>query len=101
MWGNAAEPAVLIQAHIARARVLVVTTPDTLNIRQMIATARTLNPPIEIVVRGHNETEAQLLVQEEAATVYIGEQELARAMARDVLERAMAPHSEAGALKAW
>ena len=101
VWGNAAEPAVLIQAHIARARVLVVTTPDTLNIRQMIATARTLNPPIEIVVRGHNETEAQLLVQEEAATVYIGEQELARAMARDVLERAMAPHSEAGALKAW
>jgi CPA2 family monovalent cation:H+ antiporter-2 len=99
VWGNAAEPAVLIQAHIARARVLVVTTPDTLNIRQMIATARTLNPPIEIVVRGHNETEAQLLEQEEAATVYIGEQALAQAMARDVLERAMAPHSELGALK--
>ncbi|MFT4194389.1 YbaL family putative K(+) efflux transporter [Ottowia sp.] len=101
VWGNAAEPAVLIQAHIARARVLVVTTPDTLNIRQMIATARTLNPPIEIVVRGHNETEAQLLEQE-AATVYLAEPALARAMARDVLARAMAPAaSETGGLRPW
>ena len=101
VWGNAAEPAVLIQAHIARARVLVVTTPDTLNIRQMIATARTLNPPIEIVVRGHNETEAQLLEQEEA-TVYLAEPELARAMSRDVLGRAMAPAaSETGGLRPW
>ncbi|MFT3778531.1 MAG: YbaL family putative K(+) efflux transporter [Ottowia sp.] len=104
VWGNAAEPAVLIQAHIARARVLVVTTPDTLNIRQMIATARTLNPPIEIVVRGHNETEAQLLEQE-AAKVYLAEPELARAMSRDVLARAMAPAapvaSETGGLRPW
>ena len=99
VWGNAAEPAVLIQAHIARARVLVVTTPDTLNILQMIETARTLNPPIEIVVRGHNETEAQLLEQEASATVYLSEPELAQAMARDVLGRTTAPPvSVAGAL---
>jgi CPA2 family monovalent cation:H+ antiporter-2 len=88
VWGDAAEPAVLIQAHIARARVLVVATPDALNVRQMIETARTLNPAIETVVRSHNEAEARLLAQEVEATVFLGEHELAQAMARDVLRRA-------------
>ena len=88
VWGDAADPAVLIQAHIARARVLVVATPDALNVRQMIAAARTLNPALDIVIRSHNEEEARLLTQEAAATVFLGEHELAQAMARDVLRRA-------------
>ncbi|MEH3085818.1 MAG: YbaL family putative K(+) efflux transporter [Xylophilus ampelinus] len=86
--GDAADPAVLIQAHIARARLLVIATPDTLNVRQMIDTARTLNPGIEIVLRSHNEEEARLLEQSHAGTVFLGEQELASAMARHVIERA-------------
>ncbi|WP_041943844.1 YbaL family putative K(+) efflux transporter [Variovorax paradoxus] len=88
VWGDAADPAVLIQAHIARARVLVVATPDTLNVRQMIETARTLNPAIQTVIRSHNEQEATLLKQETAVTVFLGEHELAQAMARDVVQRA-------------
>ena len=87
VWGDAADPAVLVQAHIARARVLVVATPDALNVRQMIAVARTLNPEIDVVIRSHNEEEARLLTSEEAATVFLGERELAQAMARDVLRR--------------
>jgi len=90
VWGDAADPAVLIQAHIARARVLVVAIPDTMNVRQMMETARTLNPAIETVIRSHNEEEAQLLTREMAATVFLGEQELAQAMARDVVRRAAA-----------
>ena len=89
VWGDAADPAVLIQAHIARARVLVVATPDTLNVRQMIETARTLNPAIQTVIRSHNEQEAQLLTQDAAVTVFLGEHELAQAMARDVVQRAV------------
>ena len=88
VWGDAAEPSVLIQAHVARARVLVVATPDAMNVRQMIETARTLNPGIETVVRSHNEDEARLLTQEPAVTVFLGEEELAQAMARDVVRRA-------------
>ena len=91
VWGDAAEPAVLIQAHIARAHVLVVAVADALNVRQMIETARTLNPQIQIVLRSHNEAEAELLAQESQATVFLGEQELAQAMARDVLQRATTP----------
>ncbi|MET3442924.1 CPA2 family monovalent cation:H+ antiporter-2 [Variovorax paradoxus] len=90
VWGDAAEPAVLVQAHIARARVLVVATPDAMNVRQMMEIARTLNPAIETVIRSHNEDEARLLTQETAATVFLGEQELAQAMARDVVRRAVA-----------
>ncbi|MGN8004030.1 YbaL family putative K(+) efflux transporter [Acidovorax sp. 22279] len=89
VFGDAVEPAVLIQAHIARAAMLVVATPDALQVRQMIETAQTLNPGIDIVVRSHNEDEAQRLVQEcSHAQVFLAEDALAQAMARHVLERA-------------
>jgi len=94
--GNAAEPSVLIQAHIARARMLVIAVPESMDIRQMIETARTLNPAIELVVRSHNEDEARLLEKETAGTVFIGEQELAQAMVRHVLERAAKPATGGG-----
>ncbi|CAN7519293.1 Kef-type potassium/proton antiporter, CPA2 family [Variovorax sp. CF079] len=88
VWGDAADPAVLIQAHVARARVLVVAVADAMNVRQMIETARTLNPAIETVIRSHNEEEARLLSEEVEATVFLGEHELAQSMARAVLSRA-------------
>lgn len=85
--GDASEAVVLVQAHIATAHMLVIATPDTLNVRQMVNTARALNPAIEIVVRTHNEAEAKLLESENAGTIFLGEQELAQAMTRHVLER--------------
>ncbi|PUA96283.1 Kef-type potassium/proton antiporter (CPA2 family) [Acidovorax sp. 107] len=89
VFGDAVEPAVLIQAHIARAAMLVVATPDALQVRQMIETAQTLNPGIDIAVRSHNEDEAQRLVQEFShAQVFLAEDALAQAMSRHVLERA-------------
>ena len=87
VFGNAADMAVLIQAHIAKAKVLVIATPDTLDVRQMISVAKKVNPAIETVVRSHNEEEAALLRHEQAATVFLGEQELASGMTRWVLER--------------
>jgi CPA2 family monovalent cation:H+ antiporter-2 len=59
-----------------------------MNVRQMIETARTLNPAIETVIRSHNEEEARLLSEEVEATVFLGEHELAQSMARAVLSRA-------------
>ncbi|HNG62006.1 MAG TPA: NAD-binding protein, partial [Cellvibrionaceae bacterium] len=79
--------AVLIQAHIARAAMLVVSTPDTFDVRQMIKNARTLNPKIETLVRTHNETEAEFLEQEMAQKVFLGENELAKSMIGYILER--------------
>lgn len=88
VWGDGADPGVLIQAHIARARVLVVATADAMNVRQMIQAARTLNPAVETVIRCHNEDEASLLVKEASGKVFLGEHELAQAMAREVLSHA-------------
>ena len=85
--GDAADPAVLIQAHIAKASMLVIATPDTVSVRRMAEIARTLNPSIEIAVRTHSEEEARLLKKENVGIVFFGEHELASAMTRHVLAR--------------
>lgn len=85
--GDASEPAVLIQAHIARASILIIAIPDTFHARRMMEIARALNPDIHIVVRTHGEEEAVLLRKESPATVFMGEHELALGMTRHVLER--------------
>lgn len=85
--GNACDPEVLVQAHIARAAMLVVATPDLLDVRQMVTIARTLNPDIEVVLRSHSEEESRLLRNDEVGKVFFGEEELARGMAAHVLER--------------
>ncbi len=85
--GNAAEPSVLIQAHIANAAMLVIAAPDPLHVRQMADTARTLNPSIEIVLRTHSEDEANMLSHDQLGAVFFGEEELAKGMASHVLQR--------------
>jgi CPA2 family monovalent cation:H+ antiporter-2 len=85
--GDAAEPGVLIQAHIARAAMLVVAAPDAFEVRRMIATARALNPQIRSAVRSHSDAEAELLRGESADRVFVAERELADSMARHVLEQ--------------
>jgi K+:H+ antiporter len=85
--GDASEPTVLIQAHVHRAHMLVIATPDTLDVRRMIEIARTVNPRIETVVRTHSEEEAVLLEKENAGKVFLGEHELARSMIQHVLDR--------------
>ena len=84
VFGNATDPATLIQAHIANARLLVIATPETIEVRQMARTARALNPTIEIAVRSHNAEEAALLEAEGTGRVFVGESELANAMAQYV-----------------
>lgn len=93
--GNAAEPEVLIQAHIAHAAMLVIATPDAINLRQMADIARTLNPAIEVVLRTHSEDESALLRKDGIGIVFFGEEELARGMTQHVLQR-FAPGPTAG-----
>jgi CPA2 family monovalent cation:H+ antiporter-2 len=89
--GDASRAEVLVQAHIARARMLVIAIPDAIGVRQMAEYARQLNPGIEIVVRSHNEEEARRLEEELSGRVFVGEHELALAMSHYVLERCRAP----------
>jgi CPA2 family monovalent cation:H+ antiporter-2 len=85
--GNAADPGVLIQAHIARAGLLIAATSNTFHVRKMIEIARTLNPTIETVVRTHNEEEANLWTKENIGKIFLSEQQLAEGMTEYVLER--------------
>ncbi len=85
--GDASDPAVLIQAHIHRARLLVITTLDPLKTRQMIDTARTVNPRAEALVCAQSGEEAALLERERVGKVYFDEQELARSIIEELLNR--------------
>jgi CPA2 family monovalent cation:H+ antiporter-2 len=84
--GDATEPGVLIQAHIAHAGMLVIATSDSVGVRRMVEIARTLNPGIRTVVRTHSEQEARLLAGEHIDRVFLGEEELASNMIRHVVE---------------
>ena len=92
--GDASVADVLIQAHVARASMLVIAATDTVDVPQMIATAKLLNPGIAIAVRSANEAEAALLQETHAGTVFIAEQALASAMSQHVIDTVQArlPH---------
>jgi CPA2 family monovalent cation:H+ antiporter-2 len=78
--GDAAIPDVLIQAHIARAGVLVVTLSDVVEAGRMVATAKALNPSIAVVLGARNAQEAALYTQDALGDVFVGDTELAHAM---------------------
>lgn len=83
--GDAADPAVLVQAHIAEAGLLVVAASDSTDVRPMIETARALNPGIPVVVRAPNAEEAELLLREGAHRAVHARGALAEVMARDAI----------------
>ncbi len=90
--GNAADPAVLVQAHIMHAKMLVIATPDPVDIRKMADTARKLNPEIEIVLRTYSEAEAQLLNRDGIGTVFFSEDALAGSIS-DHIQKRFAPEN--------
>ncbi|MCX2865745.1 Kef family K(+) transporter [Paucibacter sp. PLA-PC-4] len=83
--GDASDPAVLIQAHIARAALLVISGGDSLQARQMVETAHLLNPSIRVLLRAYSEDEAALLRQAGLGEVFVAEQCLATHLTQRVL----------------
>jgi CPA2 family monovalent cation:H+ antiporter-2 len=91
--GDAAEPIVLVQAHIANAGLLVIAVPESTDVRPMIKTARTLNPTIPVIARAASAEEAGLLKGEGVEQVFSARRALADAMSRAVVERAAGTHA--------
>lgn len=85
--GDASDPGVLIQAHIARAHMLVAATPDPFKTRQMVDIARRLNPNIETVARSHTDEESEFLARNSVDRIFMGENELALSMARHIIKK--------------
>ena len=85
--GEPSDPMVLVQAHIAKAGMLLVATSDPVDLRQMVQIARTLNPRIEIALRAESREEAGFLEKEKLGRIFRAEQELSNSMAEHALER--------------
>ena len=83
--GDATDPTVLVQAHIADAGVLVIAASDSTDARPMIEVARTLNPAITMMVRAPNDDEARLLAADGAQHVFLAKNALAQMMSNEVL----------------
>jgi len=80
--GDLRDPATLIQAHIARAAALIITIPDSLLIRQLVAMTRQLNATARILVHAASEEEAYLLRNDLSVEAFVLEQALAHGMSQ-------------------
>lgn len=85
--GDASDPNTLVQAHIARAGMLVIALSDTFKLKQMVDIANTLNPQIEIIIRAPYVEDALLLKRVIPGKFFYTERELANGMTRHIMKR--------------
>ena len=83
--GDARSRPVLVQAHVARARLLVIATPDPFQARKMIEIGRKMNAKIDTVVRTHSAGAQTYFEGLGVGRAFMGEHELAVGMARYAL----------------
>ncbi|MEK8087810.1 cation:proton antiporter [Aquabacterium sp. A3] len=84
VFGEAVEPATLIQAHIAHARQLVVTGHDAGEALIMLETARALNTDIVAVAQAGSDDEARWLRQAGYQQVFTGDDGLSAMLVQTV-----------------
>lgn len=87
VYGDATEASVLIQAHIAKASMLVVTTPHIVDIQAIADVAEKLNPQIEIITRLDTDEAADILAAEQIGRVFNSKSELMTNMCQHILAR--------------
>jgi CPA2 family monovalent cation:H+ antiporter-2 len=98
--GNAATSDVLRAANVAGARRLVLAVPNAFEAGQMVQQARARNPGLDIMARVETDAEAAHLKSFGANTVFMTENEVARAMLEHVLEDILHSMSGPGAPEA-
>ncbi|MET0533592.1 MAG: YbaL family putative K(+) efflux transporter [Steroidobacter sp.] len=80
IYGDASAHGVLDLAHVERARLLVIATPDGFQARRILELARAKNPSISVVVRTHSSEELRYLIRKGVDRAVMGELELALEM---------------------
>jgi CPA2 family monovalent cation:H+ antiporter-2 len=93
-YGDAMRPAVLEHFGVRRARVLVMTMADPLAARSIVASARSLNPDLYIIVRTRYVQEMAQLKALGADEVIVEEYETALEIFTRVLRRFWVPRQE-------
>ena len=87
IYGDATRPEVLADAHLERARLLVVAAPDAYQARAILEHARRVNPDLQIIARTHSDAERTWLEGHGVAQALVGERELAVSLTRAALRR--------------
>lgn len=82
--GNAADPTVLIQAHIAEAAILVVTANDPIEIQKMVDTAKTLNPDVKVLVDSEDADDYTLLMNANLGEVFYSDHLVSNAIIESI-----------------
>jgi CPA2 family monovalent cation:H+ antiporter-2 len=85
VFGDATRPLIRDQANVAKARLLIVTTPNPYQARHIVSSARHSCPDLVTVVRTHSVPEMEYLRQQDVGRVVMGERELAYGMAHFAL----------------
>ena len=80
VYGDATAHGVLELAHIERARLLVIASPDGFHARRILELARAKNPNIAVIVRTHSYPELSYLIRQGVDRAVMGELELALEM---------------------
>jgi len=88
IYGDAAQPQVMDQAHVERARLVVIATSDPNETRRIVERVRERSATVDLVVRTHSDSEAARLraIAPKVQAIH-GERELAVQMARYSLRR--------------
>jgi CPA2 family monovalent cation:H+ antiporter-2 len=95
IYGDAARPEVLADAHLEHARLVLVAAPDAYQARAILELAKRLHPAVDVIVRTHNDEEREFLEQHGASVAMVGERELAVSMTRHALRRYDVEHDMA------
>jgi len=87
IYGDAANPDILAQAQLERARVMVIVYPDPIAAKLAVANARRINPRLDIVARVHREEDSERLRELGAAEMVRPEVETGLEIIRHTLHR--------------
>jgi CPA2 family monovalent cation:H+ antiporter-2 len=87
VYGDAANPLIMEQLGLDRARVLIVAMPEPITARIVVERAAELSPRVPVVVRTHSEREREWFEQHSIGEAVVGEVELALEMTRYALRR--------------
>ena len=87
IYGDATDPAVLIQAHIHEAAILVLAIENEILCRKIVETAKILRPTIETVMPAENEEDAKALKADGVAQAFVPDELLAQAIVQFTMSR--------------
>lgn len=87
VFGDASRKGILAHAGLHNAKLVIVATPAKSSVREIVRSARAINPAISICVRSHEIEDAENLADLGVQRIVLGEFELALEMSKVALDR--------------